>query len=64
MATKKKEWPKVEKGSHLTVTTNEDGTTKLEWNDEALLREVRDAILKHESNIPVVTKSKKIKTVK
>ena len=48
MATKKKvaktsEWPTVNKGTHLTVYTNEDGTTKLEWDDEALLNEVRNA---------------------
>jgi hypothetical protein len=58
-------WPKVVKGTHLTVTTYQDGTTKLEWDDEALLSEVRNAILKHESTIPVtaVKKTKK-KTVK
>lgn len=52
MATKKKKvepqvWPKVEKGSHLTVTTYEDGRTELEWDDEALERDVRDAINNH-----------------
>ena len=40
--------PKVEKGSHLTVTTFPDGTTKLEWDDAALLQEVKDAILNAE----------------
>ena len=35
----------VVKGSHLTVTTFSDGTTKLDWDDEALLREVKVAIL-------------------
>jgi hypothetical protein len=49
---------KVVKGSHLTVTTNPDGKTTLEWDDEALLRDVREAILKAESNIPVTTESK------
>jgi len=44
--------PKVVKGSHLTVTTFADGSTKLEWDDEALTRDVRDAILKAESKIP------------
>ena len=34
----------VVKGNHLTVTTFSDGTTKLEWDDEALLNEVREAI--------------------
>lgn len=46
MATKKptQKWPQVVKGNHLTVTTYQDGTTKLEWDDEALLLEVRTAI--------------------
>ena len=35
----------VVRGSHLTVTTFSDGTTKLDWDDEALLKDVRDAIL-------------------
>jgi hypothetical protein len=39
---------KVEKGSHLTVTTYLDGSTKLEWDDEALLRDVRVAMAKAE----------------
>jgi hypothetical protein len=51
MATRKKKSdvvdnqnPTVVKGSHLTVTTLPDGKTVLEWDDEALLREVREAI--------------------
>ena len=65
MATKKKVtktevWPKVNTGTHLTVYTYEDGSTKLEWDDEALLSEVRNAILKYESNIPAA----KTKTVR
>lgn len=40
--------PVVVKGSHLTVTTFPDGTTKLEWDDAALLQEVKDAILSAE----------------
>jgi hypothetical protein len=47
--------PKVVKGSHLTVTTYPDGRTELEWDDEALLRDVRAAILKAESIMPVST---------
>lgn len=34
----------VVKGSHLTVTTHPDGRTELEWDDEALARDVREAI--------------------
>jgi YD repeat-containing protein len=52
---------KVVKGSHLTVTTHPDGKTTLEWDDEALLRDVRAAILKAESVIPVDTTEKPIK---
>ena len=58
--------PKVVKGNHLTVTTHPDGRTTLEWDDEALLNEVRAALLKAESNIPataeVKPKRKKSKT--
>lgn len=48
MATKSKPlsatWPKVAVGSHLTVYTYEDGSTKLEWDDAALLKEVQEAL--------------------
>lgn len=51
MATRKKksdvvdiQEPVVVKGSHLTVTTYPDGSTKLEWDDKALEQEVREAI--------------------
>lgn len=47
MATKKPKndtWPKVTKGTHLTVTTHEDGRTELKWDDEALQRECEEAI--------------------
>jgi hypothetical protein len=63
MATRKKKEiietiePTVVKGSHLTVTTYPDGKTTLEWDDEALLRDVRLAILTAESKIPVGTDS-------
>ena len=42
-------WPRVKQGSHLTVRTYEDGHTELEWDDEALLKDVRAAIMKFES---------------
>lgn len=65
MATRKKNldeaWPKVNKGTHLTVYTYEDGSTKLEWDDEALLSEVKNAILKFESAIPVAKKKPAVK---
>ena len=44
MATKKETWPKVKKGTHLTVITYEDGKTVLQWDDEQLLKEVKEAI--------------------
>lgn len=37
-------WPKINQGSHLTVKTFEDGRTELVWDDEALARDVREAI--------------------
>ena len=53
MATKKKKTEVTEavvvKGSHLTVTTYPDGRTELEWDDEALERDVREAIASVES---------------
>ena len=36
--------PVVVKGNHLTVTTYPDGRTMLEWDDAALLEEVRAAL--------------------
>jgi hypothetical protein len=54
MATKTKKttdaWPKIVTGSHLTVTTYEDGRTELEWDHEALLRDVRDAVENYEES--------------
>jgi len=48
MATKKKLAEVTDavivKGSHLTVTTYPNGRTELKWDDEALLRDVREAI--------------------
>lgn len=54
---------KVTAGSHLTVYTYNNGKTKLEWDDAALLRDVQQAILKFESNIPVAA-PKKVKKAK
>jgi len=44
-----KTYPHVTVGSHLTVTEYEDGRTTLEWDDDALLRDVQDAIKAHET---------------
>ena len=57
-------WPKVVVGSHLTVTTYENGRTELAWDDEALLRDVRQAILSAESRIPVAAEIKPKRTRK
>lgn len=48
MKPKKKKIINVVKGSHLTVTTYEDGSTKLTWDDEQLLLDVREAIHNYE----------------
>lgn len=49
MKHKKLPKPQVVKGSHLTVTTWPDGHATLEWDDEALLAEVRTAIAVYEA---------------
>ena len=36
--------PTIVKGSHLTVSTWPDGKTELKWDDEALQRDVQNAI--------------------
>jgi hypothetical protein len=60
--------PKVVKGSHLTVTTYPDGRTELVWDDEALERDVREAIASVEFNnlkpavkAKAATRQKKVK---
>ncbi len=55
---KVKDLSSVIKGSHLTVITDAEGRTTLEWDDEALLRDVRAAILRAESTIPAATETK------
>ena len=54
-------WPKVTVGSHLTVTTFEDGRTELKWDDEALARDVREAIAGFESQQKPSKKPRKTK---
>jgi hypothetical protein len=56
--------PKVVKGSHLTVTTYPDGSTKLEWDDEALLRDVQNALTDYEKSVKVTTIATKVKKTK
>ena len=53
--------PVVVKGSHLTVTTHPSGRTELKWDDEQLLKEVREAIAAAELSAlkPTATRKKK-----
>ena len=51
-------WPKMNQGSHLTVKTFEDGRTELIWDDEALVRDVREAIASVEQIDSVIPKRK------
>ena len=50
--------PTVVKGNHLTVTTHPDGRTELEWDDDALLEEVRAALASVETKPKRKTKVK------
>jgi hypothetical protein len=68
MATKKKKAEVTDpsgvvKGSHLTVITFSDGTTKLDWDDEALLRDVREAIASVEGAVEKPKRTRKKKDV-
>jgi hypothetical protein len=66
MATRKKKsvaGPSVVKGTHLTVTTHEDGSTTLMWDDEQLLKEVREAIASVEKPKKPAVKAKTNKKV-
>ncbi len=67
MARKKKDNEEVTvvKGSHLTVTTYPDGRTELVWDDEALLRDVQEAIASVDTLVAVTEeKVKKIRSKK
>ena len=50
MKHKKKKIVSVAKGSHLTITTYDDHSTKLTWDDEQLLEDVRAAIHDYETS--------------
>lgn len=56
----KEVWPKVVKGSHLTVITHENGKTELEWDDDALTKDVQKALTDYENSVKVNT----VKTTK
>jgi hypothetical protein len=56
--------PTVTKGSHLTVTTFPDGRTELEWDWDALVKEVREACASVElANTKPAVKAKSKKSV-
>lgn len=48
MKPSKKKIVNIVKGSHLTVTTYEDGSTKLTWDHEQLVLDVKQAIADYE----------------
>jgi hypothetical protein len=50
-------WPVINQGSHLTVKTFEDGRTELIWDDEALARDVAEAIASVEMKPAVKAKT-------
>ena len=51
----------VTKGSHLTVTTYPDGRTELEWDDDALMRDVQAALASVEQTETKPKKTRKTK---
>ena len=54
-------FPKIVKGSHLTVTTFKDGSTKLEWDWDALVKDVNEAIASVGKPIEVIDNGPKKK---
>ena len=62
---KAKDEPTVVIGSHLTVITHPNGSTELIWDDEALARDVRNALTEYENSVKVNTvETKKSKSSK
>ena len=56
--------PTVTKGSHLTVTTFPDGRTELQWDWDALVKEVCEACASVElANMKPAVKAKSKKSV-
>ena len=54
----------VKVGSHLTVSTYSDGRTELEWDWDALVKEVREACASVElANMKPAVKAKSKKSV-
>jgi hypothetical protein len=71
MATRKKKpdtdnqpasgWPRITEGSHLRVVEHENGRRELQWDDAALMRDVRAAIASVENSTATAVKSKPVK---
>ena len=56
--------PTIVKGSHLTVTTYPNGKAELEWDWDALVNEVREAIKSAElANMKPAVRAKSKKSV-
>jgi hypothetical protein len=54
----------IQVGSHLTVSTYSDGRTELEWDWDALVKEVREACANAElANMKPAVKAKSKKSV-
>lgn len=54
--------PNTVKGTHLTVTTNPDGTTELSWDWDVLLAEIREATKGMKQDLVIATEEKVKKT--
>jgi hypothetical protein len=48
--------PTIKIGSHLTVYTYPDGNVELKWDDEALLRDVRNALAQYDKEQNILGK--------
>jgi len=57
-------WPKISQGTHLTVKTFEDGRTELVWDDDQLLKEVREATSQYVFSEPKVIEHTETKLTK
>ena len=42
------EWPKITKGSHLTITEHENGKIDMTWDWEQLNKDIKNAIQQYE----------------
>lgn len=62
--TKASDKPTVVVGSHLTVITYPNGKTELVWDDEALARDVAEAIASVQQKPAVKAKTARLKKTK